>query len=93
MNLERLLRQIAGGSAARRGGHPGQGFGGHGYGGHGSAGHPGTGVPRSGGGIGETIGRMIDQQMSGRRHGKGHAPRAGGGDLAGLLRRFGGRRY
>ncbi|MDP9408039.1 MAG: hypothetical protein M3P95_09265 [Actinomycetota bacterium] len=84
MKLERLLRELAGGRRAPRGG-----YGGHGYR---SAGHHGTGAPHSGGGIGETIGRMVDRELA-RRRGRGHAPR-GGGDLASqLLRRFGGRRY
>ncbi len=96
MKLERLLRELAGGRRGTRGGHGGHGFGGQGYGGagYGSPGPTGhSGASHSGGGIGETIGRMIDRQLATRRHGKGHAPR-GGGDLASqLLRRFGGRRY
>ena len=55
----------------------------------GTTGHGTTGGarPTAGGGLGETIGRAVDGQASGRC-GAG----TGAGGLGGLLRRFGGRR-
>lgn len=56
----------------------------------GATGHGTTGGarPTTGGGVGESIGRAVDGQMSGRRRGG-----AGSGGLGGMLRKFGRGRF